>query len=264
MKLQNQFEGKIKEHDFGNGASKLPDGAVHPPSRAKCYQDFSCQQQPMHILVPDSCNYLQNHFSYVHPDNSPDLTSVNPTSSAVKTETNELTSSPTRDSSHTPNLFQSINGSHDPPLPETVPTGTGKGVKLHRHHGSQSQVESNLKPANIVVQATSSNPGSMTEEAHYTQGKSENHSELAEVRHFIPAELGSSNVQETSTSSGKDDASLEAASFRQLKLVTEQVSSGPKLTNTNFTAITKNCSESFFWNIGRKLVTSIVAHRYSM
>ncbi|XP_042064667.1 protein LNK1-like isoform X1 [Salvia splendens] len=222
--VQDQFEGKIKEHDIGNGASKLPDDAVQPPSRAKCYQDFSCQQQPMHALVPDSCNYLQNHLSYVHPDNSPsDLTSVNPTSSAVKTETNELTSPPTRDSSHTPSLFQSINGSHDLPLPEAVPTGTGKGVKLHRHHGSQSQVESNIKPANIVVQATSSNPGSMTEEAHYNQGKSENHSELAEVRHFIPAELGSSNVQESSTSSGKDDASLEAASFRQLKLVMEQL-----------------------------------------
>ncbi|KAG6421994.1 hypothetical protein SASPL_118555 [Salvia splendens] len=156
--VQDQFEGKIKEHDIGNGASKLPDDAVQPPSRAKCYQDFSCQQQPMHALVPDS-----------------------------------------------------------------FPTGTGKGVKLHRHHGSQSQVESNIKPANIVVQATSSNPGSMTEEAHYNQGKSENHSELAEVRHFIPAELGSSNVQESSTSSGKDDASLEAASFRQLKLVMEQL-----------------------------------------
>ncbi|XP_042061608.1 protein LNK1-like isoform X2 [Salvia splendens] len=226
VKLQNQFKGKIKEHDFGNGASKLPDDAVHPPSRAKCYQDFSFQQQPMHVLVPDPCNYLQNHLPYVHPDNSPssDLTSVNPTSSAIKTETNELTSPPTRDSSHTPNLFQSINGSHDLPLPETVPTGTGKGgVKLNRRHGSQSQVKSNIKPANIVVQATSSNPGSMTEEAHYTQDKSENHSELAEVRHFIPAELGSSNVQESSTSSGKDDASLGAASFRQLKLVMEQL-----------------------------------------
>ncbi|KAG6383350.1 hypothetical protein SASPL_156900 [Salvia splendens] len=194
VKLQNQFKGKIKEHDFGNGANP--------------------------------CNYLQNHLPYVHPDNSPssDLTSVNPTSSAIKTETNELTSPPTRDSSHTPNLFQSINGSHDLPLPETVPTGTGKGgVKLNRRHGSQSQVKSNIKPANIVVQATSSNPGSMTEEAHYTQDKSENHSELAEVRHFIPAELGSSNVQESSTSSGKDDASLGAASFRQLKLVMEQL-----------------------------------------
>ncbi|KAL1564657.1 protein LNK1-like isoform X1 [Salvia divinorum] len=226
VKLQNQFRGKIKEHDFGNGTSKLSDEAVQPSSRAKSYQDFSCQQQPKHVLAPDSCNHVKNHLSYAHPDNSPSsgLTSVNPTSSAVnKTETDELTSPSTRDSSHTSNLFRSMNGSHDLPLPKTVPTGTGKGLKLHSHHGSQSLVESNIKPENIVVQASSSNPGSMTEEAHYTQDKSENHSELAEVCHSIPAELGSSNVQECSTSSGKDDVSLEAASFHQLQLVMKQL-----------------------------------------
>lgn len=227
--------GKIKEHDFGNGTCKLLDEAVQPPSRVKSHQAFPCQQQPKHVLAPDSCNYLQNHLSYVHPDNSPssDLTSVNPTSSAVKTETNELTSPSTRDSSHASDLLPSMDGSLDLPLPLTAPTGPGKGEKLHIRHGSRSPVDSNMNSANMVVQATSSDPGSMTEEAHYARIKSENQSGIVEVCHFIPAELGSSNVQESSTSSSMDDVSLEAASFRQLQLVMEQVSFGPNITDIN-------------------------------
>ncbi|KAG6406783.1 hypothetical protein SASPL_134394 [Salvia splendens] len=225
MKLQNQSSGKIKEHNYGNGTSKLPDETVRSPSRAKSHQAFSFQQQPKNVLPTDSCNYLQNHLSYVHPDNShsSDLTSLNPTPSAVKTEANELTSSSTRDSSHTSNLLPSVDGSHDHPLPLPVPTGTGKGVKLHSRHGSQSLANSNIKPASLVVQATSSDPGSLTEEAHYAGDKSDNHNDSAEVCHFIPAELGFSNAQESSTSSDMDDVSLEAASFRQLQLVMEKL-----------------------------------------
>ncbi|XP_057803985.1 protein LNK1-like isoform X2 [Salvia miltiorrhiza] len=239
VKLKNQSRGQMKEHNLGNGTSKLPDEAVQTPYRIKSHQAFLCQQQPKHASAPDSCDYLRNHLSYVTTDNTPssDLTSVNPTSSAVKTETNELTSPSTRDSSHASDLLPSMGGSHDLPLHLTTPTGTGKGVMLHSHHGSRSPVDSNAKPANIVVQATSSDPGSMTEEAHYVRDMPENHSDLAEVRHFIPAELGSSNVQESSTSSGMDDVSLEAASFRQLQLVTEQVSFGPKIMNINSLSI---------------------------
>lgn len=183
-----------------------------------------CKQQPQHVLGPDSCNYLQNHLSYVHPDNGPlsGLTSLNPTSSAVKSETNELTSPSTRDTSHASNLLPSTDGSHDPPLPATALKGFGKREKPHNRHGNRSPVESNIKPTNIVVQATSNNPGSIVKEAHYAGDKSENHSDIEEVRHFIPAELGSSNIQESS-SSGMDDISLEAASFRQLQLVMEQL-----------------------------------------
>ncbi|KAL1534329.1 protein LNK1-like isoform X1 [Salvia divinorum] len=222
VKLQNQSGGKIKEHKYGNGTSKLPDEAVQSPSRAKPRQAFSSQQQPNNVLAPDSCNYLQNHLFYVHPDNShsSDLTSVNPTSSAVKTEANELTSSSTRDSSHTSHLLPSVDGSHDLSLPLPVPTGTGKGVKLHSR---QSLVNSNIKPASLVVQATSSDPGSLTEETHYARCKSDNHNDSAEVCHFIPAELGFSNAQESSTSSDMDDVSLEAASFCQLQLVMEKL-----------------------------------------
>ncbi|XP_047981531.1 protein LNK1-like isoform X1 [Salvia hispanica] len=222
---QNQSSGKIKEHNYGHGTSKLPDEIVQSPSRAKSHQAFSFQQQPKNVLPTESCNYLQNHLSYVHPDNShsSDLTSLNPTPSAVKTEANELTSSSTRDSSHTSNLLPSVDGSHDHPLPPPVPTGTGKGVKLHSRHGSQSLANSNIKPASLVVQATSSDPGSLTEEAHYARDKSDNHNDSAEVCHFVPAELGFSNAQESSTSSDMDDVSLEAASFRQLQLVMEKL-----------------------------------------
>lgn len=196
------------------------------------HKAFSSVCKPQHVMGPDSCNYLQNHLSYVHPDNSPlsGLTSVNPTSSAVKTETNELTSPSTRDSSHVSNLLPSTDGSHDPPLPVTALKGIGKREKLHNRHGSRSPVESNIKHTNIVVQAASNNPGSIVKEVHYAGDKSENHSDIEEVRHFIPAELGSANIQESS-SSGMDDISLEAASFRQLQLVMEQVSFGPNIMN---------------------------------
>ena len=266
---QNQSSGKIKEHNYGHGTSKLPDEIVQSPSRAKSHQAFSFQQQPKNVLPTESCNYLQNHLSYVHPDNShsSDLTSLNPTPSAVKTEANELTSSSTRDSSHTSNLLPSVDGSHDHPLPPPVPTGTGKGVKLHSRHGSQSLANSNIKPASLVVQATSSDPGSLTEEAHYARDKSDNHNDSAEVCHFVPAELGFSNAQESSTSSDMDDVSLEAASFRQLQLVMEKVPFGPKIMNINnffnFIVITKTalyCSEimekTSFWYRG--------THRWSM
>ncbi|KAH6793397.1 dentin sialophosphoprotein-like protein [Perilla frutescens var. hirtella] len=227
VKLQNQSVGKRKEHNVGNGnldyTSKLPNEVVQLPSRAKSHQAFSssCKQRPQHVLGPESCNHLQNHLSYVHPDTSPisDLTSVNPTpSSAVKSETNEFTSPSTRDSSHASILLP-----HDPLIPVTAPTGVGKIEKLHNCHGSRSLVESNVKPENIVVQPPSKDPGSMAKEAHYTGDKSENHTDIEEVLHFIPAELGSSNIQESSTSSGVNDISLEAASFRQLQLVMEQL-----------------------------------------
>lgn len=225
VKLQKQSVEELKEHNFGNGStSKLPNEAVQLPSRANSHQAFL--QQPQHILAPDSCNYLQNCILYAHSDNSPssDLTSVNPTPSAVKTETNELTSPSTRDSSHVLNLLPSMNGFHDRPFCGAAPTGNRE--KIHNYHGSQSPIDSNIKPADIVVQATSSDPGSVATATQYAGDKSENLSTVEEVRHITPAELGFSNIQESSTSSGIDDVSLEAGSFRQLQRVMEQVSFG--------------------------------------
>ncbi|XP_042011079.1 protein LNK1-like isoform X2 [Salvia splendens] len=239
--------GFLKAHSSNDGAvmgapirlrdnswiSEKPDSYVSfadGPAIANGMQEFTPRahlnghQKQMKLQNQSSGKIKEHNYGNgTNNSHSSDLTSLNPTPSAVKTEANELTSSSTRDSSHTSNLLPSVDGSHDHPLPLPVPTGTGKGVKLHSRHGSQSLANSNIKPASLVVQATSSDPGSLTEEAHYAGDKSDNHNDSAEVCHFIPAELGFSNAQESSTSSDMDDVSLEAASFRQLQLVMEKL-----------------------------------------
>ncbi|XP_042008038.1 protein LNK1-like isoform X2 [Salvia splendens] len=238
--------GFLKAHSSNDGAvmgapirlrdnswiSEKPDSYVSfadGPAIANDEQEFTPRahlngHQKQVKLQNQSSGKIKEHNYGNDNSHSSDLTSLSPTSSAVKTEANELTSSSTRDSSHTSNLLPSVEGSHDHPLPLPVPTGTGKGVKLHSRHGSQSLVNSNnIKPASLVVQATSSDPGSLTEEAHYARDKSDNHNYSAEVCHFIPAEFGFSNAQESSTSSDMDDVSLEADSFRQLQLVMEKL-----------------------------------------
>ncbi|KAI3445725.1 hypothetical protein Pfo_002390, partial [Paulownia fortunei] len=200
VKLQNQSIRKRKEQYFGNGSfsyiSNLPNEVVQLP------------------------------LSYMHSDNSPlsDLTSVNPAPSAVKSETNDLTSPSPRDSSHASNQLQSMESSHDPPFPMTARAGSGRREKLHSHQGSRSSVYSSLKNASATVQAAIGDPGLIGKQVHYSGDKSENHSDTEGVSLVIPAELGSSNMQESSTmSSGVDDISQEAASFRQLQLVMEQL-----------------------------------------
>ncbi|KAL3651623.1 hypothetical protein CASFOL_004625 [Castilleja foliolosa] len=68
------------------------------------------------------------------------------------------------------------------------------------------------------------------ETRHSCKGKYVKHLDPGEVILATQAELVSSNVQESSTSSsGFDDLSLEAASFRRLQLVMEQLDSRTKL-----------------------------------
>lgn len=183
LKPQNQCEGKRKDHGFGNERvsymNKLPNEVLQLSSGTISHQVFPSvrMQQQQHALGSDHCNYSENHCSYMHSDNSPlsDLTSVNPTSSAVKSETNDLTSSSPRDT-------------------------------------------------NATVNTALDDPGSIAKEAQYSGAKSENRSDNGDSCFFIPSELGSSYVQESSSmSSGTGDISLEAASFCQLQFVMEQV-----------------------------------------
>ncbi|KAL8536159.1 hypothetical protein ACS0TY_011700 [Phlomoides rotata] len=230
-KPQNQSKGKRKDHGFGNGCvgymNKLPNEVLQISSGTISHHVFPSlhMQQQQHALGSDHCNYLENHHSYMHADNSPlsDLTLVNPTSSAVKSEANYLTSTSPRDSSHPSNQLSFMDGCHDSPLTVT-PTGTGKREKLHSHQGARSSVDSILKHTNAIVHTALDDPGSIAKETQYSGAKSENHSDIEDGHLFIPSELGSSNAQESSTtSSGTDDISLEAASFCQLQLVMEQL-----------------------------------------
>ncbi|CAA0822021.1 dentin sialophosphoprotein-related [Striga hermonthica] len=144
VKLQVQSTGKRKEHCFGNGTFN-------------CTIDL--HDEPMRLPL-----------SYMHSNNSPDLTSVNLAPSAIKSEIHGLKSPSLRDPS-----YASIQLQNDPKFPVA-----GKREKLQNDPGVVSL--------------------------------------------GIPAEMGPSLIQEYSTmSSGVDDVSPEAASFRQLQLVMEQL-----------------------------------------
>lgn len=230
LKPQNQSEGKREDHGFGNGCveymNKLPNEVLQISSGTISHQVFpsACMQQQQHALGSDHCNYLENHHSYMHSDNSPlsDLTSVNPTSSAVKSETNDLTSTSPRDSSYPSDQMSFMDGCRDSPLTVTAPTGMRKREKLHSHQGARSSVDSILKHTNAMVHTALDDPGSIAKEAQYSGAKSENHSDIEDGYLFIPSELGSSNVHGSSTMSSGTDV-MEAASFCQLQLIMEQV-----------------------------------------
>ncbi|GFP98691.1 hypothetical protein PHJA_002013000 [Phtheirospermum japonicum] len=137
--------------------------------------------------------------SYMLSNNSPssELTLVNRAPSSVKSETHQL--------------------QNDPRFPMVPQTVTGKREKLHNRQGSQSSAYGSLKKGAATVQTSIVDPG-------LTGNKPENPSDAEGGRIVIPAELGSSHVQEGLTmSSGMDNVSQEAASFRQLQLVMEQL-----------------------------------------
>ncbi|KAI3448263.1 hypothetical protein Pfo_004928, partial [Paulownia fortunei] len=231
IKLQNQSEGKSKEHYIGNGSfnhiSDLPN-EVQLSSGLTSHHAFPSvrMQQQQHTPCPDSYSYLQNPISYVHSDNScthlSDPASVNLKPSTVKSETNDLTSVSPRDSSQASSQLQYMESCHDPPFEMTALAVCEQREKLHSCQGSRSSVNSSLKNGSVTVQASKFDPGLV--------GKYENHNDPEGVSLDTPAELGSSNVQESSTmTSGLDDISLEAASFRQLQLVMERLDLRTKL-----------------------------------
>ncbi|KAL0422372.1 UNVERIFIED_CONTAM: protein LNK1 [Sesamum latifolium] len=215
----------------GPASAETEDGFIHKkqlPSEATTHPALQQQQ----ASSPDSYNYLQNPLSYLPSDNTQlsDPTSVNPNISGVKSENNDLTSPSPRNSSNTSNQLPSMESSHDSPFQVTAPAGRGKREKLHSRQSSRSSGNSSLKNANVTVQAAIGDPGSTGKQVHYYGDKVENHSDIEGVSFVIPAELGSSNIQESSTMSpGVNDVSLEAASFRQLQLVMEQLDLRTKL-----------------------------------
>ncbi|KAG8368683.1 hypothetical protein BUALT_Bualt15G0071200 [Buddleja alternifolia] len=106
-----------------------------------------------------------------------------------------------------------------------------------RHFSDQNSViprpptiKSETNDPSSQVQASICEPGSKEQQVYFSGDKIENRSNTDGVFGPIPAELGSSNMQERSTrSSGLDHTSLEAASFRQLQLVMEQLDLRTKL-----------------------------------
>ncbi|GER55521.1 dentin sialophospho protein [Striga asiatica] len=198
VKLQAQY-GKTKETYLENGSFNF---AIDLPNEA--------------VQLPPS---------YVHSNNSPssDLTSINPAPSSVKSETHGLISP--RNPSHA-----SIQLHTDPKFSMAAPVMAGKTEKLHNRQGKLSSAFGSLENANAAVPVSIAEPGFTGKQVQYSGDKSEKHGDPGGASLLIPAELGSSHIQERSTmNSGVDDVSQEAVSFRQLKLVMKQLDSRTKI-----------------------------------
>ncbi|KAL3635313.1 hypothetical protein CASFOL_019860 [Castilleja foliolosa] len=189
IKLQSHSEGKSKEHYSGNRSCNR-------------ISDLSNEVMPLasgltsqHVLP--SFHMRQNQLaqcpdSYNYLQNH--ISFVKPSSD--KSETTALTSISTKDSSYNASgQLQYMEICGDPPFEIT---------------------------AQPVCE--------QRETLHSCEGKYEKYQDSGGDSLATRAELGSSNVQESSLSnSGFSDLSQEAASFRQLQLVTEQLDSRMKL-----------------------------------
>ncbi|KAK9287223.1 hypothetical protein L1049_015636 [Liquidambar formosana] len=105
-----------------------------------------------------------------------------------------------------------------------------KREKLYRQQGLQASFTRNSKCDDLVVQAAFCDSVSIQKKVHPSENEVEGHSEVEGVSIEIPAELDSSNVQESSCmSSVLDEISIEATSFCQLQHVMEQLDIRTKL-----------------------------------
>ncbi|KAL2537056.1 dentin sialophosphoprotein-related [Forsythia ovata] len=195
-KYQNQSGGKRKEHYYENGSSfnyinNPPNEVMQLDSGATSNRNFTYTgvRQQQQALGPDSSGHLRNTVPFVHSDNS-------------------LISDQT--SAH-PTLSAIKSENHDL---------TSLSQRKSSYASSQVQsVENPHDPSSVSVET----------QVRLSGDKFENHSD-AGVSVVIPGELGSSNVPEgSSMSSGLDDISQEAANFRHLQLVMEQLDLRTKL-----------------------------------
>ncbi|KAJ8529878.1 hypothetical protein K7X08_036713 [Anisodus acutangulus] len=201
-KHQNRSEGKRKRGYLENGDTlsyidSLPEEKKLPSGAASTQVNFTSAGvlQQKQAQVPDF-GYLGGSFSYMHSDyGQSDGSALHPTLPILKYESNGLMSLSPKDS-YASNQVQSMEGSPDPSFQVAAMTGNEKVEKL----------------------------------IHQSGVKVENNRDLEGVVMGIPAELGSSAVQEcTSINSGLDEMSEAAASFHQLQRVMEQLDTRTKL-----------------------------------
>ncbi|KAL1557825.1 protein LNK1-like isoform X1 [Salvia divinorum] len=194
IKLQSQSEGKV--HCLENGL---------PPAS----ESGSCLENPI-----SSIHIKDSHVS--------DPSSVNLEQSMVKSETNDLASVSSRDSHIPSGQLLYMDGFPGPPFKEPALVDCGRREKLESCRGNLSVELANLRNGSVAMQASISDPGSV--------GKYENHCDLQGASTITATEMGSSNMQESSTMvPDLDDISLEAASFHQLQLVIKQMDLRTKL-----------------------------------
>ncbi|XP_057803056.1 protein LNK1 isoform X2 [Salvia miltiorrhiza] len=230
IKLQSQPESKSNVHRLENGGlaqiSDLQNEIMKPRSGLtsdEALASLHVQQQPL-TPASDSNSCLENPISNMHiKDNHPsNPSSVNLEQPIVKSETNDLASISSRDSHHASGQLQYMDGFPGPPSKETALVACGQREKLESCQGNITSELDSLRTGSVTIQASMSDPGLV--------GKYENHCDLQGVSSVTATEMGSSNMQESSTMvPDLDDISLEAASFHQLQLVTKQLDIRTKL-----------------------------------
>ncbi|XP_028055845.1 protein LNK1-like isoform X2 [Camellia sinensis] len=226
-KHHNQSEGKRKDRRFKNGGLFHQTGNLwfkdtKLPSGNSSRQVFTSSgiQKPKKNVGPGSFGYLQTQIPYVHLDyiHPSDQIPVCSTPSGINSKSNGLISLTPKESCCVSNC------SFEAP----VITVDGKRGKLQRQQGYHPPYTSNSKHVDLVVQTC--DPISVPKQVHHSQNEIENHIEVKGVDIKVPADLDSSNVQESSCmSSGFGEISLEASSFRQLQQVMEQLDMKTKL-----------------------------------
>ncbi|XVE93118.1 hypothetical protein REPUB_Repub01dG0162600 [Reevesia pubescens] len=216
-------------HRYGN-IKKVAD-VKHP------FTDSSCQlfspsglQRHKQNIGPDSVSYVQTnipcmHFSYSSPS---DQISVCPTLSSIKSENNGHHSS-TNESSYASNQVPSAESSHGPSFEAPTILTNGKREKLYQQQDTQTPLNRNVKHAKMESQMAFCDPIAVQKQVRQSE-QDEGHSEVEGVSVGKPAELDSSNAQESScVSSVLDEVSLEATSFRKLQQVMEKLDIRTKL-----------------------------------
>ncbi|XP_049388543.1 protein LNK1 isoform X1 [Solanum stenotomum] len=201
-KHQNLSEGKrkcgyLENGDALNNTDSHPEEQKLPSGTASTQVNFASAGvlQQKQAQDPDF-GYLGGSFSYMHSDyGHSNGSALHPTLPILKYESNGLVSLSPKDS-YASNQVQSMEGSPDPSFQVAAMTRNEKAEKLF--HRSGVKVENNRDFEGVGIR--------------------------------IPTELGSSVVQEcSSTNSGLDEISEEAASFHQLQRVMEQLDIQTKL-----------------------------------
>ncbi|KAL6964287.1 hypothetical protein U1Q18_035344 [Sarracenia purpurea var. burkii] len=232
-KHPNQRGGKRKDRCLDNVGSLRHTGNLRFKDTKLSYGDSSRQisispdvKEQKKNIGPNSFGYLQTsapnmHLDYTYPSNQVHFSG---TRLCIKSESTDLTSLSPKKLSSASNRLQSIESCYDRSIEAPAVTVDHKREMLQGRQEFNSSCRSNPKHVVMVVQTASCDPVSVPKQGHHSQNEFENHSEVEAVSTRIPADLDSSNVQESSCmSSGLDDISLEASSFRQLQKVVEQL-----------------------------------------
>ncbi|PON39088.1 dentin sialophosphoprotein-like protein [Trema orientale] len=230
---QTQSEGGKKDQYLESGGSfqgyhnlKQFADMKHPLGElsSQVYSTPSMQQHKQ-STGSDSISYGQRKLPYMHLEytHHSDQISVCPTPS-TKSE-NDGHPSPC-----TSNQLQSMEGSHGGSTEIPDIRMSGKRETLYNCQGFQSSFTMNFEKTASTSQMVLSGAASNQKQMQQSENQIEGHSDVEGASIEIPAELDSSNVQESSCmSSVLDDISLEATSFRQLQQVMEKLDVRTKL-----------------------------------